>query len=99
MQKTAHEIIRRPLLTEKSNWKKELDNQIVFEVRLDANKLEIKAAVQELFDVRVTSVRTQVVRGKQKRLGRFTGKKPNWKKAIVTLHEGDNIDFFEGVAA
>ena len=63
----------------------------------DANKVEIRAAVQSLFKVTVTDVRTLVVRGKEKRVGRFAGRRPSWKKAFVTLKPGDNIEFFEGV--
>ena len=71
--------------------------QIAFEVAKDANKIEIRKAVQTLFKVSVTAVRTQVVRGKKKRIGRFMGQRPAWKKAIVTLKPGDSISFFEGV--
>jgi large subunit ribosomal protein L23 len=69
----------------------------VFEVAKDSNKIEIRHAVQSLFNVSVTAVRTLVVRGKQKRVGRFSGRRPAWKKAVVTLKAGDNIEFFEGV--
>jgi large subunit ribosomal protein L23 len=103
-------IIKRPLLTEKSSRLRETGGaaerhaegdtyaqQVVFEVAHDANKIEIRGAVQSLFKVTVTSVRTLVVRGKQKRVGRFSGRRPSWKKAFVTLKPGDNIEFFEGV--
>ena len=106
----AQSIIKRPLLTEKSSRLRETGGaadrhaegdtyaqQVVFEVARDANKLEIRGAVQALFKVTVTSVRTLVVRGKEKRLGRFSGRRPAWKKAFVTLKPGDNIEFFEGV--
>ena len=106
----AQSIIRRPLLTEKSSRLRETGGaaerhaegdtyaqQVVFEVARDANKIEIRGAVQSLFKVTVTSVRTLVVRGKQKRVGRFAGRRPSWKKAFVTLKPGDNIEFFEGV--
>ena len=106
----AQSIIRRPLLTEKSSRLRETGGaadrhaegdtyaqQVVFEVARDANKIEIRGAVQSLFKVTVTSVRTLVVRGKQKRVGRFAGRRPSWKKALVTLKPGDNIEFFEGV--
>ena len=69
----------------------------MFEVARDANKVEIRQAVQTLFKVSVTDVRTLVVRGKEKRVGRFSGRRPSWKKAFVTLKPGDNIEFFEGV--
>ena len=106
----AQAIIRRPLLTEKSARLRETGGaveghaegdtyaqQVVFEVARDANKIEIRGAVQSLFKVTVTGVRTLVVRGKQKRVGRFSGHRPSWKKAFVTLKPGDNIEFFEGV--
>ncbi|MDQ3300920.1 MAG: 50S ribosomal protein L23 [Myxococcota bacterium] len=103
-------IIKRPLLTEKSarlretgggaSAKAEGDTykqQFVFEVARDSNKIEIRRAVEQLFKVAVTDVRTLVVRGKEKRMGRFSGRRPSWKKAFVTLRAGDNIEFFEGV--
>ena len=106
----AQSIIKRPLLTEKSSRLRETGGaesghaegdayaqQVVFEVARDANKVEIRGAVQALFKVTVTAVRTLVVRGKEKRLGRFSGRRPSWKKAFVTLKPGDNIEFFEGV--
>ncbi len=94
--KALHEIIRRPLITEKSTQQKEENRQYVFEVDPEANKIEIKEAVEQLFRVKVLKVRTLNVLGKIKRLGRRYGKRPDWKKAIVTLREGDRIDFFEG---
>jgi large subunit ribosomal protein L23 len=106
----AQAIIKRPLLTEKSARLRETGGaahghaegdvyaqQVVFEVARDANKIEIRGAVQALFKVTVTDVRTLVVRGKEKRVGRFSGRRPSWKKAFVTLKPGDNIEFFEGV--
>lgn len=89
-------IIGRPLLTEKNHALRDDENKYVFEVALHANKLEIKSAVEEIFDVRVNSVRTMRMKGKVKRLGRFEGKRPDWKKAIVTLADGDTIDLFAG---
>jgi large subunit ribosomal protein L23 len=94
--KEAHQIIRRPLVTEKSTQQKEKSNQYAFEVDPKANKIEIQSAVERLFKVKVFQVRTVRVLGKVKRLGRKYGKRPDWKKAIVTLKEGDRIDFFEG---
>jgi large subunit ribosomal protein L23 len=94
--KQAHQIIRRPLVTEKSTQQKEASNQYAFEVHPKANKIEIQSAVERLFKVKVSQVRTSTVMGKVKRLGRKYGKRPDWKKAIVTLKEGDRIDFFEG---
>jgi large subunit ribosomal protein L23 len=82
-------------MTEKGNRMREQHNQVLFEVAKDANKSEIKKAVAALFRVTVLDVRTMVVRGKIKRMGREFGKTKNWKKAIVTLKEGDKIEFFE----
>ena len=93
----AHKIIRRPLITEKSTLHKEMHNQLAFEVDRQANKIEIKKAVEKIFKVRVKDVRTMNYRGKQKRLGRTVGRRPHWKKAIVTLQPGEKIEFFEGV--
>jgi large subunit ribosomal protein L23 len=94
--KEAQKIIRRPLITEKSTRQKEESRQYIFEVHRDANKIEIQSAVERLFKVKVLQVRTSNVLGKVKRLGRRYGKRPDWKKAIITLKEGDRIDFFEG---
>lgn len=96
MKGTTHDVLKRPVVTEKSTALREEENQYAFEVALDANKIEIRRAVESAFGVRVLDVRTQVVRGKMKRFRRGFGKKPNWKKAVVTLREGDFIDFFEG---
>ena len=94
--KEAQKIIRKPLITEKSTRQKEESRQYIFEVHRDANKIEIQSAVERLFKVKVLQVRTSNVLGKIKRLGRRYGKRPDWKKAIITLKEGDRIDFFEG---
>ena len=89
------QIIRRPIaLTEKANRLREADNQFIFEVARDANKVQIREAVQKLFNVSVVSVNTLVMRGKDRRMGRGKAKMQNWKKAVVTLKEGDSIDFF-----
>ena len=89
------QIIRRPIvLTEKANVLRDKHNQVVFEVARDANKVQIKDAVQKLFKVSVTSVNTMVMRGKERRMGRGYARTQNWKKAIVTLKAGDSIDFF-----
>ena len=88
-------IILKPLITEKSTKLKETGNSVAFVVSKKANKIEIKQAVQKMFDVHVETVRTMNVHGKVKRMGRFEGKRPDWKKAIVTLKEGDAIDFLE----
>jgi len=92
----VYDIIIRPLVTEKSTIQREGQNQYSFRVEKRANKIEIKEAVERLFKVKVREVRTVTIRGKVKRLGRRFGKRPDWKKAIVTVKEGDRIDFFEG---
>ena len=111
MSRPAHQIIRRPLLTEKGTRlresggaapghtppEEELKPKVFFEVARDANKIEIKVAIEALFNVKVSNVHTQICRGKEKRVGRFTGQRPDWKRAIVTLAKGQKIDFFEGV--
>ena len=106
----SQQIIKRPLLTEKSALLREkggaadahpegeaYSQKVVFEVARDANKIGIRRAIQDLFKVTVLRVNTVVVRGKAKRVGRFSGRRPAWKKAVVTLKAGDNIEFFEGV--
>ena len=95
---TSETIIRRPIfLTEKSNTLRG-QNQVVFEVLRTANKIQIKTAIQSLFKVKVTSVNTMIYRGKDRRMGRGYAKMQNWKKAVVTLAEGENIDFFADTA-
>ena len=91
------EIIKRPLITEKTSMQKESFNQLSFEVDRKANRVEIKRAVEKIFNVKVASVKTLQVRGKIKQRGRIVGKRRDWKKAIVTLVPGERIDFFEGV--
>ena len=96
MQLQPEDIIRRPiLLTEKATRLLEDENQMVFEVSPRANKIQIKSAIEALFQVGVTKVRTSNVRGKIKRMGRGHGKLHNWKKAVVTLKEGDTIQFYD----
>ena len=108
--RSPEQIIKRPLLTEKGTRLKDtgghgegevepesLKSQLLFEVAPDANKVEIRHAVQKLWNVDVIAVRTAVVRGKEKRMGRFVGKRSNWKKAIVTIAPGQSVEFFEGV--
>jgi large subunit ribosomal protein L23 len=108
--RSPEQIIKRPLLTEKGTRLKEtggqadddldtenLKSQLLFEVARDANKVEIRHAVQTLWNVDVLAVRTSIVRGKEKRMGRFVGKRSNWKKAVVTIAPGQNVEFFEGV--
>ena len=90
------DIIRRPIiLTEKATRLREKQNQVVFEVRRDANKIQIKSAIQTLFKVGVVDVNTLVMRGKERRMGRGHARLHNWKKAIVTLKQGDAIQFFD----
>jgi large subunit ribosomal protein L23 len=96
MLRTSENIIKRPIiLTEKSTRLREGSNQVIFEVVPTANKIEIKNAIQKLFNVTVTDVNTLVMRGKDKRMGRGYAKLRNWKKAIITLKEGDEIKFFD----
>lgn len=89
-----HQIIKKPLLTEKTTMQKEDGRVVAFEVARDANKIEIKQAIEKAFDVKVDNVNTMIVAGKIKRVGRQFGKRPNRKKAYITLAEGSNIDFF-----
>ena len=89
-------VLVRPLMTEKSMQQKEVTNTVTFEVAVDANKVEIRQAVETLFKVRVEKVRTSRQLGKVRRVGRHQGRRPDWKNAYVTLAEGSRIDFFEG---
>jgi large subunit ribosomal protein L23 len=89
-----HRVIVKPVVTEKSTDLQADKNQYVFEVHKDANKIEIRKAIEMVFGVRVTQVRTQVVRGDLRRVGQFWGKSRSWKKAIVTLHPDDSIDLY-----
>ncbi len=93
----VEDVIRRPLVTEKSNSGREEQNLVTLAVDPRANKLEIRRAVEELFDVRVLEVRTMRMPRKTRRVGKYEGRKPEWKKAIVRLAEGQAIEFFEGV--
>jgi large subunit ribosomal protein L23 len=93
-----YEVIRGPLITEKSTDLKEDNRTLCFKVAREATKTEVRRAVEQLLGVKVASVRTTNIRGKVKRYGRFEGKRPDWKKAFVTLREGEKmIEFFEGV--
>jgi len=94
---TQYEILKRPVITEKSTIQKEANNQLAFEVDRRANKVEIRRAVEQVFSVRVMDVRTMQMKGKAKRFGRTLGTRRNWKKAIVTLAQGEHVEFFEGV--
>lgn len=91
-----YDIIRRPVITEKTNIQKDEANQVTFEVDPRANRIEVKRAVEMIFNVKVADTRTMNVSGKVKRRGRILGKRRNWKKAIVTLMPGERIEFFEG---
>ncbi len=91
--KPLHQILRKPLITEKSSMMKEVGETVAFEVAMRANKIEIKQAIEKAFNVKVKDVRTLIVAGKTKRFGRNVGKRSNVKKAYVTLSEG-TIDFF-----
>jgi large subunit ribosomal protein L23 len=93
----VHEIIRKPLVTEKSNIGREEGNVVTLAVDPRANKHEIANAVEQMFDVSVLEVRTMRMPRKSRRVGRFLGRKPEWKKALVRLAEGQSIEFFEGV--
>ncbi len=93
--RSIYEVIRRPIISEKSTALSEIANRYVFEVAPKANKYEIRDAVQSIFKVKVLSVRTMMMHGKMKRVGRFETKRPNWKKALVTLAEDQKIDFFQ----
>jgi large subunit ribosomal protein L23 len=90
------DIIKRPLDTEKLDRMRDRENKFSFEIDIKANKTEIKQAIEGLFKVKVVDIKTSIVRGKYRRIGRSEGKRPNWKKAIVTLKEGDAISLFEG---
>jgi large subunit ribosomal protein L23 len=93
--RSLYEVIRRPIISEKSTALAEVGNRYAFEVASQANKQEIRDAVQRLFNVKVLKVNTMVMHGKVKRVGRFETKRSNWKKALVTLAQGQKIDFFQ----
>ena len=92
-----YQIIKEPHITEKATLQKETANQISLKVHTRANKIEIKKAVETLLKTKVINVRTINNQGKKRRVGRNIGKRPDWKKAIVTLAPGENVEFFEGV--
>ncbi len=96
MNLAIQEIVKRPLITEKAERNREAHRHYAFEVHREATKIQVKQAVEKLFSVHVTGVHTSVARGKNKRVGRSFGRRPNWKKAIVTLKEGETIALFEG---
>lgn len=93
----AYEVLRRPILTEKSSYQADTLHRYTFEVDVRANKIDVRRAVEEVFDVEVEHVNIMNVRGKPRRFGRREGRTNDWKKAIVTLAPGATISFFEGV--
>jgi len=97
MNREARTVVRRALVTEKGTRLREGQNGFLFEVARDANKIQIKKAVESIFNVKVDTVRTLRVHGKPKRMGRYAGHRPDWKKAVVTLKKGQSIELFEQV--
>ena len=95
--KDARSVVKRALITEKGTVARERQNQYPFEVSRESNKIEIKRAVEQLFSVKVESVRTLLVRGKMRRQGRYSGRRSDWKKAIVTLKPDQKIELFEQI--
>lgn len=91
------QVLIRPLITEKNNIARETRNEVVFEVHRDANKPQIKAAVEQLFGVSVEAIRTQQKPGKMRRVGKFSGYRADTKKAFVKVADGQQIEFFQGV--
>jgi large subunit ribosomal protein L23 len=96
MSRDPRSVLLKPLMTEKSMQQKEELNAISFRVAVDANKVEIRQAVEKIFSVKVASVRTASREGKWKRMGRFEGRRRGWKKAVVTLAPGHKIELVEG---
>jgi large subunit ribosomal protein L23 len=92
--KEMYRILLRPVLSEKADLQRDNASKYTFEVAMDANKLEIRQAVEKIFNVKVDKVNTEVCRGKERRVGRFVGNRPNWKRASVTLKDGYTIDLF-----
>jgi len=97
MNREPRAVVRRAMITEKGTRLREQENGYLFEVAPDANKIEIKHAIEAIFPVKVESVRTLRVHGKPKRMGRYAGHRPDWKKAVVTLKKGQTIELFEQV--
>jgi large subunit ribosomal protein L23 len=96
---TLQEVVKRPLITEKAERNREAARSFAFEVHREATKIQVKQAVEKLFNVHVLAVRTAIARGKNKRVGKNSGRRPNWKKAFVTLKDGETIALFEGTSA
>jgi large subunit ribosomal protein L23 len=94
--KSPQDVIQAPLISEKGTQLTESANQVLFKVRPDANKIEVKQAIETLFKVKVVQIRMARYLGKVRRIGRNMGRRPGWKKAYVTLKDGDKIDFFGG---
>ncbi len=94
--RNVHTVIKRPLFTEKGARLKEAENKVLVEVARDANKIEIKRAIEEIFSVKVEDVATITTSGKWKKQGRSIGRRPDRKKAIITLKKGEKLDFIEG---
>jgi large subunit ribosomal protein L23 len=90
------DVIKRPLDTEKLDRMRDRENKFAFEIDLKANKTEVKQAIEALFKVKVVDIKTSIIRGKMRRIGKSSGMRSNWKKAIVTLKDGDAISLFEG---
>ena len=97
MNREPRTVVRRALVTEKGTKLREGQNGFLFEVARDANKVQIKKAIESIFSVKVDTVRTLRVHGKPKRMGRYAGHRPDWKKAVVTLKKGQTIELFEQV--
>jgi len=97
MKSDPYAVLMRPLLTEKITALRETANKVGFVVRRDASRIEVKHAVETALKVRVERVHIMTVKGKVKRMGRFSGKRPDWKKAIVTLKEGEKLELYESV--
>ncbi len=97
MSRSPYDILIKPLLTEKMTALKESENRVSFVVDKRANKIEVKKAVEEAFKVKVAAVNVMNLLGKKKRLGKFAGKRPDWKKAIITLKKGEKLELFEGM--
>lgn len=95
--KTVYNVLIGPMLTERGALLKEQENKVLFKVEKNANKIDIKRAVEGIFKVKVERVATMNYKGKVKRMGRHSGKRADWKKAIVTLKEGEKLDFIEGI--
>ena len=92
-----YQVIREPHITEKAGLTNKAGEEIVFKVNPSANKIEIRQAVESLLKAKVEDVRTLNVKGKRRRVGKSTGKRPNWKKAYVRLAPGENVDYFDGI--